>query len=187
MFEIKENQGPLDNVELRPLVKEVEGGVTIAPDQKQGKLLVKLRSGDENAHAALMPVFGKALPLHHAISTEVGTVMAMGPQEWMLFAPESDFRETEHRLRSALEGQSAAVVDMTAGLVALHVFGPLARGLLQAGCPVDLSNRAFQAGHVARTLYGRYSVTVMRCEGEDGFIVFVARSFARSFCASLTQ
>lgn len=185
MYDAVERSGPLAGFSHELLVAEGTGDVVLGPCEDQGKLLIRISRSDRSAHPALAEAFAAELPARHARMTKSGRLLAMAPGDWLWHGPDAEIPVVKDRVRMALASGSTALIDMSAGLVGLQVQGRRARELLQAGCPVDLSETVFQKGHVARSLFRRYAVTVSRCAADDEFILYVARSYARSLCASM--
>ncbi len=188
MSELQKQQSPLDGFEQAIIDQNHGSGVAFGAYHAQGKLLIKLRVGDQGALKTLEDLLQTVFPERHSVTFGDGIILATAPGEWMLLSGQKKTPYIAEEILKALRSgvHSNAVIDMSAGLVALNVKGPRAFEALQAGCPVDLSDRVFHVGHVVQSLFGRYSVTLHRSESDNGFVVLVARSFARALCASLT-
>jgi sarcosine oxidase subunit gamma len=101
----------------------------------------------------------------------------LGPDEWLLLAPERDGAAAGATLAGALAGQSASLVDVSHRQVGLVVAGPRAAELLNAGCPLDLDATAFPIGMCTRTILAKVEIILWR-SADDAFRIEVARSFA---------
>jgi sarcosine oxidase subunit gamma len=112
-----------------------------------------LRGGDEVA-ARLASVFGAHPPARPLASAQAGTRAALwlGPDEWLLLAPDEDPEPLGRALQTALDDIPASLVDVSQRQIGLNLSGPLAARLLSSGCPLDLAPAAFPPGMVARTL-----------------------------------
>ncbi|WP_084965575.1 sarcosine oxidase subunit gamma [Thermoactinospora rubra] len=107
-----------------------------------------------------------------AVSGEV-TVAWLGPDEWLVVAPEGYRIEL---LRKALGERHGSVVDVSAHRTTLLVAGPRARDVLAHGCSLDLHPREFGPGRCAQTMLARAQVVLL--PEEDGCRVLVRSSFA---------
>lgn len=128
----------------------------------------------------LLPAeFGVALPTTPMRAHAEGPRAALwlGPDEWLLLAPERDGAAVGATLAGALAGQSASLVDVSHRQIGLVVAGPSASELLNAGCPLDLDLAAFPVGMCTRTILAKVEVILWRTE-DDAFRIEVARSFA---------
>lgn len=180
-----EISGPLAGFPDAPLRDTGQSDLVLGPCCDQGKLLIKLSAGDVEARSALAAALEVEIPERHSRFLPMARVLAMAPQEWLWHGPDAELQDVKDRVAAALAPRQSALIDMSSGLVGVLVKGRRAAELLQAGCPVDLSETVFPKGHVARSLFGRYSVTVLRGAAETEFNVYVARSYARSLCASI--
>ena len=69
-----------------------------------------------------------------------------------------------------------ALVDISHRNCALEIAGPKAEDLLNTGCPLDLTPRAFPVGTCARTLLGKAEIVLWRI-ATDRFRLETWRSF----------
>ena len=107
----------------------------------------------------------------------------LGPDEWLLIAPEPDDKRLLQTITGALVGIPHALVDVSHREAELVVSGHLRRRVLNAGCPLDLYDRAFPIGMCTRTVIAKAQVVLWRPD-EDSFRLHVARSFV-GYLASL--
>lgn len=123
--------------------------------------------------------FGVAIPTRPCTSATAGERSAfwLGPDEWLLIAPEADTAALQQGLMAALEGVNCALVDVSHRQKALLLDGPGAATMLNAGVPLDLSLKAFPVGIVARTIFEKAEIVLCRT-GEQAFRIEVWRSFA---------
>ncbi|NUW44323.1 sarcosine oxidase subunit gamma [Nonomuraea rhodomycinica] len=101
------------------------------------------------------------------------TVAWLGPDEWLVVAPEGYRLEL---LRKARGDRHGSIVDVSAQRTTLLVTGPRARDLLAHGCALDLHPGVFGPGACAQTTLARAQVVLI--PREDGFLVLVRSSFA---------
>lgn len=123
--------------------------------------------------------FGVELPAIPMRAHVAGARAALwlGPDEWLLLAPESDGATVGATLAETLAGQPASLVDVSHRQVGLIVAGPRAAELLNAGCPLDLDPAAFPIGMCTRTILAKVEIILWRT-ADDTFRIEVARSFA---------
>lgn len=123
--------------------------------------------------------FGVTIPTRPCTSAMSGERAAfwLGPDEWLLLAPESETSALWQSLTTALEGIACALVDISHRQTALLLEGPGAATMLNAGVPLDLSLKAFPVGMVARTILEKAEIVLFR-SGEQAFRIEVWRSFA---------
>ena len=101
----------------------------------------------------------------------------LGPDEWMLQATGEQPSAVFASLEQALAGQSSALVDVSHRSDAFAISGPMGGYLLNHGCPLDLSERAFPVGMCTRTILGKAAILLSRVD-VDTFHLDVWRSFA---------
>jgi sarcosine oxidase subunit gamma len=123
--------------------------------------------------------FGVQLPTTPMRAQVAGARAALwlGPDEWLLLAPEERGTALDAALSGALAGQPASLVDVSHRQVGLVVAGPHAAELLNAGCPLDLDPTVFPVGMCTRTILGKVEIVLWRT-ADDTFRIEVARSFA---------
>lgn len=115
---------------------------------------------------ALGRLVGRTVP--ERIGQCVEGILCLGPDEWLLRAPQG----------TAIPdgtGQPLAVADISERAVTLVLEGPRALEVLCAGCPRDLSRLAIGEGR--RTVFEGVEIVLLRT-AEDRFEVDVWRSFA---------
>ncbi|MFG3157403.1 sarcosine oxidase subunit gamma [Streptomyces sp. NPDC048219] len=117
-------------------------------------------------------------PLRAELSGDV-EVLWMGPDEWLLVAPDGRRDDLVSRLRSAIGDEFATVTDVSAQRTALALSGNLVRTVLAQGCAIDLDPRVTPAGSCLNTLLAQAPVTlVVRDEPGAGVRLLVRSSFA---------
>ena len=129
--------------------------------------------------------FGTGIPTKPLTSTTTGgkSALWLGPDEWLLLAPEADTAAIYEAVSAAI-GQTGALVDVSHRQTALLVSGPMAAAVLNAGVPLDLSLKAFPVGMATRTIFEKAEIVLWRT-GEQEFRVEVWRSFAPYVLAML--
>ncbi len=134
--------------------------------------------GGADVRAAAGSALGLAIPAAACRAT-VGADRAalwLGPDEWLLIAPEASPPGFGAALAEALERLAHSLVDVSHRQSALVVSGPQAATLLAAGCPLDLDASAFPVGMCTRTMLAKAEVVLWRTEPQV-FRVEVWRSF----------
>ncbi len=147
-----------------------------------------LRVGaDEAAHAAVAEVIGTTLPRTPGTTTRGPGCAALwlGPDEWLIVGAPGEEAVLAGRLRDALRGSFAAVVDVSANRTAVELAGPRARQVLEKGCSIDLHPRAFGPGRCAQTMLARAQVVIEQETGEPSYRLLVRSSFAAYLAAWL--
>jgi sarcosine oxidase subunit gamma len=128
--------------------------------------------------AELFPaMFGVALPTApmRAHVQASRAALWLGPDEWLLLAPDAEGSALLVALSDALHGQTASLVDVGHRQVGLVVTGPRAADLINAGCPLDLDPSAFPVGMCTRTVLAKVEIILWRTAA-DAFRIEVARS-----------
>ncbi|MGD9844669.1 MAG: sarcosine oxidase subunit gamma [Variibacter sp.] len=175
-------RGPLAGLDLDTRV----AGVALADAGPCARFL--LRGGGAAALAA-----GMALNLdmpreaYGCVTGDAGrAALWLGPDEWMLVAPEADADALAQNLAAALNDLAHALTDISHRNAGLIVRGPMAADAINAGCPLDLDIRTFPVGACARTLLAKAEIVLWRIEA-DAFRVETTRSFAPYVVALLQQ
>ncbi len=110
-------------------------------------------------------------------------VLALAPGRWLVVAKDHDLIG---RLESNLAGK-AAVLDQSSAYTVLRLSGPKSRAVLAKLCRIDLYQRKFAVGSVARTLMAQTPVILHLLEDTPVFELFVPITLARSFTEQLLQ
>jgi heterotetrameric sarcosine oxidase gamma subunit len=110
----------------------------------------------------------------------------LGPDEWLLLAPDRDAPTLTADAVQALGDRPASIVDVSHRSVAIEVCGPRATDTLNAFCALDLDPHAFPIGMCTRTVFGKSEIVLWRTAG-DTFRIEAARSFVPYVLACLEQ
>ena len=121
-----------------------------------------------------------------AVEGERCATLWLGPDEQLLLAREVNAVEISEVLRASLANVAHSLVEISDRQTAFEVVGPTAGALLNAGCPLDLSDAAFPVGMCTRTLFEKSEIVLWRTAA-DTFHVEVWRSFAHYVTALLAQ
>lgn len=145
--------------------------VSITPAEPAFRLSLRARP---DAVASLTRSLGVTLPVKPKSSAMKGTRRALwlGPDEWLVIDgasnPAGDLAKVK-ALHSA--------VDVSHRNTAITVSGAAAEATLCAGCPQNLSLKAFPVGACSRTILGKVEIVVLRIDAQT-FRVECWRSFS---------
>lgn len=122
---------------------------------------------------------GLALPLEPNTYTgsDLRTAIWLGPDEWLITAPDGEHQSLPAALREALNGQHHSVVDQSANRTLIEIAGSEARLVLAKGCTLDLHASAFSAPRCAQTLLAKAPV-ILQGMAANAFGLYVRDSFA---------
>ncbi len=127
---------------------------------------------------AIEKALDQSLPLEpNTVSRGAHRVCWLGPDEWLVSTQREHVRALVHGLQSALDGEHAAVNDVSGGTVLIRARGDHVRGTLARGCTLDLHPRVFVPDGCAQTRLAKASVLLI-AEGEQAVDIVVRRSFA---------
>jgi sarcosine oxidase, subunit gamma len=144
---------------------------------------------DPSAAASLGVVAGFPLGMginRHAVSGG-RRAARVGPDEWLLLAPEADADLIGSEIAKALGTTFHALVDIGHRHVAFAISGRRAADALNAGCPLDLAAASFPTGSATRTLLGKAEIVLLRLDDAPTFRVECWRSFAPYVHAFLSE
>src|SRR6266446_2846856 len=124
---------------------------------------------------------GVPLPLepNRVASMRLVRTLWLGPDEWLVTAPEGAAPDLRGRITLALASRQATVVDLSASRAVIEISGPRARALLEKGCGLDLHPRVFGPGYCAQTLFAKLPVILDQLSAAPSYRLFVRRSAAR--------
>jgi sarcosine oxidase subunit gamma len=154
-------------------------GARLAPAPDAARLILR---GGAQAAARAGEAFGldaPTRPRRAARDAHGRRAFWLGPDEWMLSQDGANSQELIARLSDALggrEGPDHALFDVTNRQVCFDLSGPKSTTILAGGCPLDLHESSFAIGEVARTLYAKAEITLVR-DGAEDFRVETSRSF----------
>lgn len=166
------------------------GAVTIDPIGFRTLLNLRGQPDDAAFLDAVESAFGVALPLEANRWSGQGAKAALwlGPDEWLLMAPDAEATTVEDAIRAALPDDPwLSVVDLSHNFVGISLAGPAARDVLTKGCPLDLHPRAFPAGACAQTILAKSRVLLGQVDESPRFELWVRNSFARYVVAWLVD
>jgi sarcosine oxidase, subunit gamma len=106
----------------------------------------------------------------------VRAALWLGPDEYLLLAPDAEARALALALEQTLAGAPHALVDVSHRQTGLAVSGTHAADILNSGCPLDLDLAAFPVGMCTRTVLAKAEIVLWR-SAPDVFRIEVWRSF----------
>ena len=123
----------------------------------------------------MLPVegFEVELPINRASRVEERLCARLGPDEWLLCAPEGTAPAFD-----SLAGRHHSLVEVSHRYAGFAIEGDAAHWVLAAGCPLDLDSTVFTAGSATRSLLGKAEIVLWRLDAAPAFRVDCARSFA---------
>ncbi len=158
-----------------PFTRAAEAA-TLTPLPAQARFSFR---GRPAAIEAAATVFGVALPQQacHAATTGERAALWLGPDEWLLLAPEAEGPSIAATFAETLAALPHALVDIGHRNVALEIAGGAAATVLNIGCLLDLDLAAFPVGMCTRTVFAKAEIVLWRT-GETRFHLECWRSFA---------
>jgi len=135
--------------------------------------------GGPDVRAAAEGAFGVGIPSRACRASAQGgrAALWLGPDEWLLIAPDAAAGALASALSSVLDGRPHSLVEVSHRQTGFTVSGPQAALLLAAGCPLDLDESAFPVDMCTRTMFAKAEVVLWRA-APQAFRVEVFRSFA---------
>ncbi len=159
--------------------------VVLAPLPPAARFVLRARPA---AQAAVALPFGVALPTLACRAATAGPRAALwlGPDEFLLLAPEAEATSLAAALESATAGLPHSLVDVSHRQSGLTVAGPHAADALNTGCPLDLDIETCPIGMCTRTVFGKAQITLWRT-GAEAFRVEAQRSFLPYVCGFFVE
>ena len=158
-----------------------EAGVMLGESPIRGLLVLRgdgASAGFRSAVAGVLGLDPVVEPSTAARRRDV-SMLWLGPDEWLVVAPDRRVDRIERTLRDALEGQHAALTDVSHSRTVLALSGPDARAVLAKGCPLDLHPRAFGPGRCAQSRLAKCQALIHQTDEAPAFEIYVHRSFAQ--------
>jgi heterotetrameric sarcosine oxidase gamma subunit len=114
----------------------------------------------------------------HAVAAADALVLCVRPERWLLITAAAPAGASAARWQQLFAG-TAAAIDQSSGLTALHIAGPSAREVLARGCRLDLDPTVFPPGHAAATVMAQ--VATILAALPSGLLILTPASTARHF------
>ena len=162
--------------------------VTLASLERLTTVNLRGRADDEALEAVVREISGTGLPAPNRIERgSRGSVIWLGPDEWLLVLTEGRAARIEADLRARLgDDPWLSLVDHSHHYTGFELAGPRARSVLAKGCTLDLHPAVFGRDDCAQTLLAG-SRMLLCCIGDDEFEIRVRNSFAHYAAAWLTD
>jgi sarcosine oxidase subunit gamma len=159
----------------------IEGTVVLKEGQFQTMAGVRVDPGSEAGERIASVTGGLPARCGEVAGTERVTVLWLGPQEFLVVAPEEAHDslggDLIGSLVAALGDAPGQVVDLSANRTTFELSGARARAVLEKGCSLDLHPRSFTPGTALNTEVGNIPVVLFKT-GEESFRLFPRASFA---------
>jgi len=170
---------PLDLSSARSRPRDrvaASGGATLSWLPPAARFILR---GPPAAIVAAGAAFGVPLPDQACRAATEGRRAALwlGPDEWLLLAPEADGPALAVTLDRAMGVHPHSLVDVSHRQTGIEISGPRAEPILNAGCPLDLDPAGFPLGMCTRTVLAKVEIVLWRTAPEI-FHIEVWRSFS---------
>jgi sarcosine oxidase subunit gamma len=151
------------------------GGITIAPEAPRTRLILR----GEAACALAGSVLGLLIPRqpNRAATTGDRAALWLGPDEWLILAPETETHSLFQTLEQALASVPHALVDVSHRQTGIIVSGAGVEALLNAFVPLELTEAAFPVVMATRTIFEKAEIVLWRT-GPERFHLETWRSLA---------
>jgi sarcosine oxidase subunit gamma len=151
------------------------GGVSLTASPPRSRFILRGEAAAAPAGTAL----GLEVPRtpNRAAASGERAVLWLGPDEWLVLAPEAEAAPLFASLERALAGVPHALVDVSHRQTAILLAGPGCEDALNAFVPLELSEAAFPVGMATRTIFEKAEIVLWRT-GPESFHLEVWRSFA---------
>lgn len=165
---------------LAALSAATGGALAISELPFVSQMDLRADANDERLMQHLESALGFALPMvpNTTASRQARRALWLGPDEWLVVAPDGEQATLEHHLRNGLSGDFGAITEVSANRTVIEIRGTKARDLLGHGVPIDLDARVFGPRRCAQTLLAKAQVIVERPDEEMAFHIYVRSSFA---------
>ncbi|HUC18221.1 MAG TPA: sarcosine oxidase subunit gamma family protein [Acetobacteraceae bacterium] len=127
-----------------------------------------------------------AQPINRAISHAGCSALHLGPDEWLVLAPEEDGEAIAAALDRAVSSGDISLVDIGHRQTGILLAGEDAASMLNAACPLDLDLAAFPVGMASRTVFAKAEIILWRLAMAQ-FHIEVWRSYAPYVWALLRE
>lgn len=124
----------------------------------------------------LSDTFGVSLPLRIGACACAGNreALCLGPDEWVLLAPEDDCVTIESDFEAIYETAPHSLTDISDRDVTIEISGAEAETLITVGCPINLDS--IPVGEGKRTIFNGIQIVLYKDSQKD-FRIDVWRSF----------
>ena len=168
-------------LEARASATVGDAEVVLAESPIRGLLVLRGDAANAKFRSAVSTATGLdpvVEPLTAARKRDV-SMLWLGPDEWLVVTPDRRVERIERALREALQGQHAALTDVSHSRTVLVLSGPGARAVLAKGCPLDFHPRVFGPGRCAQSRLAKCQALIHQTAAAPVFEIYVMRSFAQ--------
>ena len=124
-------------------------------------------------------VLGQELPvIANTMSLGKLRIYWLGPNEWLILTSVDGTPKLVTLLREALQGQHAAVTELSGGQLTMRIDGPRVRDVLAKGCTLDFHPAEFEVGACAQSGLAKANILIGLIDEKPVFEIVVRRSFA---------
>lgn len=186
MADTAQRRSPLD--QLDPTAWSGLNGVSLREERFLSQVNLRVNAASA-VGGRVARVLGIDLPVESNTTSTDGArhVLWLGPDEWLVVAPDGDAAAIEMTVHEALSPDWGSVVDVSANRTVIEVSGSRARELLSKGCSLDLHPRTFRPGMCAQTLLAKTAVILWQSDDVPTFNILVRASFATYLADWLTD
>ena len=167
-------------LEARAATAVGDAGVVLGESRIRGLLALRGDAASPRFRSVVRAAIGLepvVEPLTAARKRDVA-MLWLGPDEWLVVTPDRRIGRVERSLRDALEGQHAALTDVSHSRAVLLLSGAGARGVLAKGCPIDFHPRVFGPGRCVQSRLAKCQVLIHQTDEAPSYEIYVNRSFA---------
>ena len=175
----KDHAGSTDEAERDPDI-DPDRKVILGERSPRGLLILRGDADDAIFKKAVHAVL-KTEPITEPLTSQSKgdrRMLWLGPDEWLITAPEGEIEKIEEALREKLQDMPVSLCDISHSRTIIGVGGPAAGDVIAKGCPLDLHPREFPTGHCAQSRLARCNILIHRIDDDPTFEIHVARSFA---------
>ncbi|MCA1197021.1 hypothetical protein K9B35_03495 [Sphingomonas sp. R647] len=142
--------------------------------------VIKLQIRDApDAGDRLAALLGVAPPSPQRFTTaDRHLLAAIAPGEWLLTGTVDDGPAMAARINAAMHGETALILDVTDGVIALQLEGAPATACLAAYTALDLRETTMPCGCAVRTRFGDIGVFVARTGDAPHYRLIADQSYA---------
>jgi sarcosine oxidase subunit gamma len=167
-------------IEARALTPVADAGALLWERQAGTQLVIRGNASQGEFAAAVLETLALELPVtpKTAHAGSAGTLLWLGPDEWLAVMVAEYDGKFGARLGEALGQVHHAVVDVSHSRAAIGLAGPNAREVLMKGTNIDLHPRQFGPGNCIQAHLGRCHMLLHQLDDGPSYDIYIHRSFA---------
>jgi sarcosine oxidase subunit gamma len=182
-------QSPLAHLSLAARVTNAPGEAGVLLCERPFRAQINLRGevAAKRFRDAVETAAGVVSPRQPNTVAKAGdvTVLWLGPDEWLIVAPDERKEEMIGTLRDTLGAQHAAVTDVSEARTVIGLAGAKAREVMMKSCSLDLHPSVFAPGQCAQSTLAKAQIILHQVDDGPTYDLYVARSFAEYLWAWL--